>query len=127
MGSALPASEGYGGESMKIRAPVHIAAFFLPILCGADLPAVRLLTQREFDALATRCAPGAPVSTLRAIARVESAFNPLAVSINYPNKAGAGLGLGLKSVQLGRQPGDLTEAIRWSRWSSRVGRPSAWV
>src|SRR6266851_4136420 len=116
MGSALPAREGHGGESMTIRVLVHIAAFFLPMLRGADLPVVMPLTQREFDALATRCAPGASVSTLRAIARVESAFNPLAVSINYPNKVGAELALGQRSVQLARQPRDLPEAIGWSRW-----------
>jgi hypothetical protein len=40
LGSALPAPQGYGGESVT-HALVHIAAFFLPMLRCADFQRTR--------------------------------------------------------------------------------------
>lgn len=74
------------------------------------------LNAAAFAELAQRCAPGAPLATLRSIASVESAFNPFALSINYPEAAGAQLGKGQGSVVLVRQPSSVGEAVRWSRW-----------
>lgn len=84
---------------------------FLPALFAADP-----LTPREFDGLAAKCAPTAPVPTLRAIARVESALYPLALSVNYPERAAAELRLGEGAVRLSRQPRSVEEALAWIRW-----------
>ena len=89
-------------------------ALFFPHL--AAQPASRPLTTAEFAAVAKSCAPDAPVSTLRAIAKVESAFNPLAISINYPDKAPERLGLDEGTLALSRQPTTLSEAVRWTKW-----------
>ena len=74
------------------------------------------LSVAAFAELATVCAPGAPLATLRSIASVESAFNPIALSINYPEAAGQQLGLGQGRVELSRQPTNLKEALGWARW-----------
>mgnify|MGYP002778331738 CR=1 FL=1 len=82
---------------------------------AAEVPA-RTLSAAEFSALTKQCAPDAPLSTLRAIAKVESAFYPLAISINYPDKAPERLGLDEGTVGLSRQPKTLDEAVRWTKW-----------
>jgi type IV secretion system protein VirB1 len=87
---------------------------FLPYL--AAQPASRPLTIEEFAAVAKRCVPDAPISTLRAISKVESAFNPLAISFNYPDKAPERLGLDEGTVALARQPTTMSEAVRWTKW-----------
>ena len=74
------------------------------------------LSTAAFADLARRCAPSAPLATLRSIVSVESDFNPFALSINYPEAAGAQLGIGEGTVTLSRQPRNLGEALRWSRW-----------
>ncbi|MEJ7606131.1 MAG: lytic transglycosylase domain-containing protein [Bryobacteraceae bacterium] len=63
-----------------------------------------------------RLAPGRSARDLRSIASVESAFNPIALSINYPEVAGQQLGLGQGKVELSRQPANLKEALGWARW-----------
>ncbi len=55
----------------------------------------------NFDAVATQCAPHVAVSTLRAMASVESSFNPHA--------------MGVVDGRLTRQPGNLLEAISTAR------------
>lgn len=80
------------------------------------------LNSEAFAQLASQCAPGAPVATLRSIVRVESAFNPFALSINYPEAAGAQLGIGEGTVALARQPKNLDEAIRWAKWFMANGQ-----
>ena len=74
------------------------------------------LSAAAFAELAKTCAPGAPLATLRSIASVESAFNPIALSINYPEAVGQQLGLGQGKVELSRQPANLKEALGWARW-----------
>lgn len=74
------------------------------------------LSAAAFAELAKNCAPDAPLATLRSIATVESAFNPLALSINYPEAVGPQLGLGQGKVELARQPANLKEAVGWARW-----------
>jgi type IV secretion system protein VirB1 len=83
---------------------MKVAAIIL--LAQAALMGQRL-TPAEFAALTKRCIPGFPLNTVHAIARVESAFYPLALSVNYPDHAG---------VQLARQPANLREALAWTQW-----------
>lgn len=87
-----------------------VAAF-----CSAALNAQQLGAQ-AFAELAGRCAPAAPLPTIRSIVATESAFNPFALSINYPEAAGLQLGIGDGTVTLARQPRNAEEAIRWARW-----------
>ena len=65
MGPPLPASQGYGGEPVINPAFLYIAALFLPLLRGADLPTPRPLTQREFDALEMHCDPDRTINSYR--------------------------------------------------------------
>jgi type IV secretion system protein VirB1 len=96
---------------MKFRL---VAAFaFAAIAAGQHAPT---LSGAAFAEVATRCAPSAPLATLRSIVSYQSAFHPFALTINYPEAAGAQLGIGDGSVTLARQPGSLEEAVRWSRW-----------
>jgi len=90
--------------------------FTLFVLAALTGRAQTALNSAAFAELAQRCAPGAPLATLRSIASVESAFNPFALSINYPEAAGAQLGIGQGSVVLARQPSNVEEAVRWARW-----------
>jgi len=60
--------------------------------------------------------PDAPLSTVSAIAKVESAYNPFAISINNPDKAASALGLAEGTVALTRQPASLQEAVSWAKW-----------
>lgn len=78
--------------------------------------AVHPLSPAEFRDLAEQCLPEAPLSTLRAIAKVESAYNPLAISINYPEKATTTLGLDGGIIELSRQPASVREALQWTKW-----------
>lgn len=97
---------------MKPRLLVALA--FAGVM-GAQ-PTPPALSAAAFAELAARCVPGAPLATLRSVVNVESAFHPFAVSINYPEVAGTQLGIGEGNVTLARQPGNLAEAVRWSRW-----------
>lgn len=71
---------------------------------------------QSFDELASRCAPMVAVATIREVARVESAYNPNALSINYPKKTAAKAGVPLGYAHLSRQPSSRDEAISWARW-----------
>lgn len=90
-----------------------------PRMFSPDTPA---LSDSAFQALAQRCAPTAPLPTLRSIVSVESGFHPFALSLNYPETAGVRLGLGEGSVTLTRQPRNLDEALRWTRWFLTQGQ-----
>lgn len=78
--------------------------------------AMRPLSAAEFRDLAKQCLPDAPFSTLRAIAKVESAYNPVAISINYPDRVTAALALEEGTVELSRPPASLREAVQWTKW-----------
>jgi type IV secretion system protein VirB1 len=97
-----------------MRKLATLAFLSFPSLAAA--PSVRPLSVAEFRDLVKQCAPDAPLSTLRAIAKVESAFHPLAISINHPEKATATLGLDEGTVSLSRQPTTVREAIQWTKW-----------
>jgi type IV secretion system protein VirB1 len=88
----------------------------MSLSCFAVDPPLKPLSSAEFATLAKQCVPDAPPSTLRAITKVESAFHPLAISINYPEKASSALGLEEGSVALSRQPATLREAVQWTKW-----------
>ena len=73
---------------------VILLALLLPkaLLLGPD-PTPRPLSEQEFRRLVKECVPDAPLSTVGAIAKVESAYTPFAISINNPDKAASALGL----------------------------------
>jgi type IV secretion system protein VirB1 len=75
----------------------------------------------DFNALAQACAPMVEVSTLRAIARTESAFNPNALSVNYPKRTAAKAGYPGGYARLARQPRDRGEALSWAKWLTSNG------
>jgi type IV secretion system protein VirB1 len=75
----------------------------------------------DFNALAQACAPMVEVSTLRAIARTESAFNPNALSVNYPKRTAAKAGYSSGYAHLARQPRDRGEALSWAKWLTSNG------
>lgn len=83
---------------------------------GIAADATRPLSATEFRDLAKQCLPDAPFSTLRALAKVESANYPLAISINYPDKASTALGLEDGTIEVSRQPTSLREAVQWAKW-----------
>ena len=56
----------------------------------------------ELVVLIERCAPQVAPSTIQAIIRTESNFNPLALNVN--------------GARLASQPRSVTEAVSWSRW-----------
>ena len=74
------------------------------------------LSEAEFRSLAGRCAPGAPVDTLLAIANTESALYPNAISMNRPNAAARRAGYTDGQLVLTRQPKDRKEAKYWLHW-----------
>lgn len=98
--------------------PFHCSLLALSLMqaYGQPTPRPATVSAAAFAELAKECAPGAPLATLRSIASVESAFNPIALSINYPEAAGQHLGLGAGKVELSRQPATLKEALNWARW-----------
>src|SRR6266446_8380479 len=57
----------------------------------------------DWTPMIQQCAPEVHVSTMQAIIRTESGFNPLAINING-------------ATRLPRQPKSKTEAIGWARW-----------
>lgn len=81
----------------------------------------RPLSLGEFTKLAAQCSPKASVATLLAIARIESGYFPLAMSVNYPDLAAESLGVGQGSAVLSRQPSSLREGLAWTRWFSNRG------
>ena len=85
-------------------------------VCGFATDAARSLSTAEFRDLAKNCLPDAPFTTLRAIARVESAYYPFAISINYPDKASTALGLEDGVVELSRRATSMGEAVQWAKW-----------
>lgn len=66
-----------------------------------------MISSLDFDALAASCAPGVAPSTLRAMARVESSFNPHAI--------------GVVGGRLQRQPRNLPEAMSTANYLSSKG------
>src|SRR6266852_904958 len=96
---------------------VILLTLLLPqaLVPGAE-PTLRLLSEQEFRGLVKECVPDAPLATLRAIAKVESGYSPLAISINDPDKAAFALGLAEGTVALARQPASPQEAVSWAKW-----------
>lgn len=74
------------------------------------------LSENEFVALATRCAPGVPPDTLLAIARTESGLYTDAISINRPRASARGAGYADGEIMLSRQPRNRIQARRWLHW-----------
>jgi len=60
-----------------------LCAIFAQVACASPI------SEASFNHLASNCAPGAAVPTLRAIAAVESRFNPLAIRDNTTREAWA--------------------------------------
>ena len=74
------------------------------------------LSEAEFVALATRCAPGVPPDTLLAIARTESGLYANAISINRPRASARRAGYSDREIALSKQPTNRTQASRWLHW-----------
>lgn len=68
--------------------------------------------------LIAACAPLVHPVTMRALATVESALNPFAISINYPERLARD---GVELPALTRQPGSAREALVWSESFIRQG------
>ena len=88
----------------------------LPAHAQRQQRATARLSQAEFVALADRCAPGAAVDTLLAIATTESGLYPNAISINHPKAAARRAGYSNGQLVLTKQPKDLKEARYWLQW-----------
>jgi type IV secretion system protein VirB1 len=80
------------------------------------------ITLDKFHRMAAACAPGVPLVTLRAIVRVESAFHPYALSLNYPLRIAREHGLSSGGITLARQPRTRAEALAWTRYLLNRGR-----
>ena len=93
----------------RFFAGLAVSLFLLRQLGGAPLPAA------EFAHLAQTCVPEASLPTLRALAAVESRYEPNALSINYPQRASRRMGFGIGTLQLDRQPHSASEALDWIR------------
>ena len=76
----------------------------------------------EFRRIAATCAPEIPLVTLRAIARVESAFHPYALSLNYPRRTAREHGLSTGGISFARQPRTRAEALAWTYYLLKRGR-----
>ncbi len=74
------------------------------------------LSDAQLAQAATQCIPQAPLNVVRAVVRTESAFHPLALSINYPESAAARHGLPQGKIFLKRQPRTKNEALYWTHW-----------
>src|SRR5437016_4838049 len=70
----------------------------------------------SFRSLAQSCAANAPVNTVEAIARTESALYPYALSINRPHKLARRQGWNRGTITLERQPLSREEALAWTKW-----------
>ena len=82
--------------------------------------ATRSLAQEAgFAVLGRRCVPGAPLSTLSAIVRVESGGNPNAMQIDFPTALLKRWRLPRGSLQLKHQPANAQEALAWLRYFER--------
>jgi type IV secretion system protein VirB1 len=103
---------------MKARA-------FLPVVfvCSFTLPAWAGQSpgSGNFEQLAASCLPQAPINTLRAIVRVESAFHTYALSLNYPASVAKRLGYPPGRVSLRYQPTGLNQALHWTALLARNG------
>jgi type IV secretion system protein VirB1 len=74
------------------------------------------ISATSFQTLSQSCAASVPVSTLKAIARTESALYPYALSINRPHQLARRQGWSHGTITLQRQPASLEEAIAWTKW-----------
>src|SRR5260370_5527263 len=99
-----------------MRRVILLTLLLPPALVPGAEPTPRLLSEQEFRGLVKECVPDAPLTTLRAITKVESGYSPLAVSINNPDKAASALGLAEGTIALTRQPASLQEAVSWAKW-----------
>jgi hypothetical protein len=79
------------------------------------------MNQQTLRRLAQVCAPNVAPDTIEAIATVESALYPYALSVNYPTHSARALGYEESNLFLAGQPKTREEAINWTRWLLRHG------
>ena len=95
-------------------------------LCNAQVEDAQQRNERltlvEFRRIAATCAPEIPLVTLRAIARVESAFHPYALSLNYPRRTAREHGLSTGGINFARQPRTKAEELAWTYYLLKRGR-----
>jgi type IV secretion system protein VirB1 len=86
----------------------------LLLVCSGAIYGQRL-APAEFRALGKACIPQSDRLIVTAIVRTESAFNPWALSLNYPKTLARKAGLPPGRVYLAHQPRSRSEAIRWAK------------
>jgi type IV secretion system protein VirB1 len=118
VGRFVPRCRVAGCEQLKGRAflRIVIARTIAFASCAGQQPG-----SGNFEQLAAGCVPQAPIHTLRAIVRVESAFHTYAMSLNYPASIAKRLGYPPGRVSLRHQPIDLNQALQWTALLARNG------
>jgi type IV secretion system protein VirB1 len=87
------------------------------LLIATSSPAQKV----DIAALGQQCVPGAPLSTLKAIVRVESGGNQSAMQIDFPKTLLKRWHLPAGTVALRRQPANAQEALAWLRYFESYG------
>jgi type IV secretion system protein VirB1 len=75
----------------------------------------------DLSALRRSCVPQAPMSTVAAIVHTESAGNPYALAIDFPQNLLRQWKLPSGTLRLARQPHDRQEALDWMAYLERLG------
>jgi type IV secretion system protein VirB1 len=83
------------------------------LICALCLASRANAQDADIVALRSRCIPGAPLTTLRAIIRAESNGNPNAMQIDFPLTLLKRWNLAPGTVRLKHQPRDQAEAMQW--------------
>jgi type IV secretion system protein VirB1 len=128
LGASFSHSNALGGEYVMRRSHIGFAltaTLLSASACTAQGTDTRRgnvrLSWAEFSSIAAVCAPDVPLTTLRAIARAESAFRPYALSLDYPERTAKSQGFNHGGIFLARQPRNLAEARAWAHWLLRQG------
>ena len=85
----------------------------LLLLSGGAILAAQQLTPEEFRQIGKVCVPDSDRRVVTAIVKTESAFRPLALSLNYPAALAKRYNLPPGRVFLKTQPRSRDEALRW--------------
>ena len=91
----------------------------LLLICALCLAAKANAQDTDIEALRSRCLPGAPLTTLRAIVRAESNGNPNAMQIDFPKALLRQWHLPNGTLRLKREPSTQREALDWLAYLQR--------
>jgi type IV secretion system protein VirB1 len=90
------------------------------LICALCLASRANAQDADIVALRSRCIPGAPLTTLRAIIRAESNGNPNAMQIDFPSRTVRHWRLPKGTVRLRRQPQTRQDALDWLWYFDRL-------